>query len=294
MRIEERAEIQNQRTGSVALALGATHELTLDLTTRKEPDVAMINPRRFWISLGLFIGAWIFAAHEPALALVGPALEDQSFASHVVMVLKRGAGKAGFCTGIVVAPQAVLTAAHCAAAIQDMRVHYRDEGGRPVIVEVEEVAIHPGFRSDALTKRTVSIDLALVRTKTPLDARFSAAALDETGEVVVGQPVRVVGFGLGREGDGASGGVLRSAALQVRAPLSAVLLWVEDPGKSGVGACSGDSGGPILSGDGSKVLAITTWSAGAGGGSRCGALTQGPLVAPQRPWIDSVLRHWRS
>jgi secreted trypsin-like serine protease len=79
----------------------------------------------------------------------------------------------------------------------------------------------------------------------------------------------------------------------VRAPLSTTLLWAEDPNKTGLGACSGDSGGPILSGDGAKVLAITTWSAGSGGGKRCGAVTQGPFVAPQRGWIDSVLRKWR-
>jgi hypothetical protein len=248
---------------------------------------------RFQLLVWLFVGLGACATGSPALSLVGPAAEDQSFAAHVVMVLKRGAGKAGFCTGVVVGPRAILTAAHCAAAIKDMRVYYRGDGGASQIVEVEAVAIHPGFRADALTKRGVSIDLALIQTQAPLDARFSAAALDGAGAVAVGQALRIVGYGLGREGEGASGGVLRSAPLQVRAPLSTILLWAEDPNKAGAGACSGDSGGPILSDDGAKVLAITTWSAGSGGGRRCGAVTQGPLVAPQRGWIDSVLRKWR-
>jgi V8-like Glu-specific endopeptidase len=240
----------------------------------------------------LLIAAAGCATGSPALSLVGPASEDQSYAAHVVMVLKRGAGRAGFCTGVVVAPRVVLTAAHCATAIKDMRIFYLDDAGRPVIAELQAVAVHPGFRADALTKRAVSIDLALIQTQAPLDARFSPAGLDETGAVAVGQSVRIVGYGLGSEGEGTSGGVLRSALLRVRAPLSTILLWAEDPNKAGAGGCSGDSGGPILSDDRAKVLAITAWSAGAGGGRRCGDVTQGPLVAPQRAWIEGVLKGW--
>jgi hypothetical protein len=104
--------------------------------------------------------------------------------------------------------------------------------------------------------------------------------------------VRVIGYGVGREGEGTSAGVLRDAALQVRAPLSKVLLWAEDPSGAGSGGCTGDSGGPIVADDGAKVLAITTWSSGTGG-KRCGAVTQGPLIAGQRAWIDGVLEKWR-
>ena len=245
--------------------------------------------RRSWI--GLLAAAAACAAGSPARSLVGPASEDRTFAGHVVMVLQRGVDRAGFCTGVVVAPQAVLTAAHCITAIKDMRIHYRDDSGKPVLLEVRAVATHPGYRADAIAKRIVSIDLALVETQTPLEPRFSPAPLDDSGTVAVGQSLRIVGYGVGREGQGASAGVLRSAPLQVRAPLSAVLLWAEDPNGAGAGGCTGDSGGPILSGDGAKVLAITTWSAGTGG-KRCGAVTQGPLLAPQRGWIDGVLKGW--
>jgi hypothetical protein len=239
----------------------------------------------------LFAGAGACASASYALALVGPSSEDKSFAAHVVMVLKRGVDQAGFCTGVVVAPQVVLTAAHCVAATRDMRIHYRDGSGQPVFVEVRAVATHPGFRPDALARRVVSIDLALVWAQTPLDPRFSPAELDEAGAVAVGQSLRIFGYGVGREGEGTSAGVLRSAALQVRAPLSKILVWTEDPSGEGGGGCTGDSGGPILSDDGAKVVAITTWSAGTGG-RRCGTVTQGPLVAPQRAWIDGVLKRW--
>jgi secreted trypsin-like serine protease len=245
------------------------------------------------LSIGFIASVSACAIISPALPLVGPASEDQSFASHVVMVLKRGGGQAGFCTGIVVASQIVLTAAHCAAPIKDLRIYYKDAAGGPAILEVSAIAIHPGYRADALSKHVASIDLAMVRTQTPLDARFSAAALDEAGDVAVGQSVKIFGYGVAQEGEGKSGGVLRSAKLRVRAPLSSVLLWAEDPDGAGAGGCSGDSGGPILSGDGAKVLAVTTWSAGSAAGRHCGAVTQGPLIAPQRAWIDSVLDKWR-
>jgi len=228
---------------------------------------------------------------SPALALVGTASEDLSYSGHLVMVLQRGADRAGFCTGVVIAPRVILTAAHCVAAIGDMRVHYRDNAGQPVLIEIEAVAVHPEYRADAVARRVVSIDLALVRVRTPLDARFSPAALDDGGLVALGRPLRIFGYGVAREGDGKSGGVLRSAALQVRAPLSRILLWAADPTGAGAGACGGDSGGPILSEDTRQVLAIATWSAGSGG-RRCGTITQGPLVAPQRGWIDSVLKDW--
>jgi hypothetical protein len=250
-----------------------------------------MHRRRLLMQILAAAGACAMAS--PALSIVGPASEDQSFAAHVVMVLKRSVGRAGFCTGVVVAPRAVLTAAHCVTAVKDMRVHYRDGAGQPVLIDVEAVAVHPGFRADALTKRVVSLDLALVRTQTPLDPRFSPAVLDDGGGGVdVGRPLRIFGYGVSREGEGSSAGVLRSAALRVRAPLSAILLWAEDPNGAGAGACTGDSGGPILAEDGRQVLAIATWSAGSGA-SRCGTVTQGPLVAPQRGWIESVLRGWR-
>ncbi|MGO8798544.1 MAG: S1 family peptidase [Roseiarcus sp.] len=249
----------------------------------------MRTPR---LLIRLLAAAGACALASPAFGVVGPASEDRSFADHVVMVLKRGVDRAGFCSAVVVAPRVVLTAAHCVAPIKDMRVHYRDDAGRPILLDVEAVAVHPGYRADALTRRVVSIDLALVRTQTPLDSRFSAAELDESGDVGVGRSLRIFGYGVAREGEGGGAGVLRSAALRVRAPLSAILLWAEDPTGAGAGACTGDSGGPILTDDRRQVVAIATWSAGSGA-RRCGAVTQGPLVAPQRAWIDSVLAGWR-
>src|SRR5579883_1696790 len=174
-------------------------------------------------------------AASPALALVGPAQDDNSFASHLVMVLNRGVDRAGFCTGVVVAPRAVLTAAHCVTSTDNMRIYYRGPGGEPVLQEIAASAVHPLFRADAPAKRAVSIDLALIETRAPLDKRFSPATLDDKGAATVGAALTIFGYGVAREGDGKTAGALRAARLAVRAPLSPILLWAEDPAHSGAG-----------------------------------------------------------
>lgn len=228
----------------------------------------------------------------PAAAVVGAADADARFADRVVMVLTKGADKAGFCSGVVLGPRVVLTAAHCLRPAADMAVHYRDEAGKPVVVAVAATATHPLYRADAITARVVSIDLALVETEAPLDSRFAAPKLASGNGPAIGETTILAGYGIAREGEPTTGGALRSARLRVRAPLSTILLWAEDGAGAGAGACSGDSGAPLFSDDGETVLAIVAWSSGPKG-RRCGELTQGPLVAPQRAWIDATLARWR-
>ena len=239
--------------------------------------------------------AWLAAASlgwvAPAVAVVGASDEDARFANHVVMVLTRGADKAGFCSGVVLGPRVVLTAAHCLRPAKDMLVHYRDEAGKPVVVAVQAAAAHPLYHADAIAQRVVSIDLAMVETRTPLASRFTAARLASGDGPAVGETTILAGYGIAREDEPLTGGALRSARLRVRAPLSRILLWAEDADQAGAGACAGDSGGPLFSGDGETVLAIVAWSSGPRG-RHCGALTQGPLIAPQRGWIDATLARW--
>jgi secreted trypsin-like serine protease len=83
--------------------------------------------------------------------------------------------------------------------------------------------------------------------------------------------------------------VLRSVRLAVRAPASRVLIWAADPTGKAAGACSGDSGAPVWSPDGSTAIAIVAW-AQASHGRGCGGLTQGPLLAPLKGWIEKTKR----
>ena len=231
--------------------------------------------------------AALAAPLAPAHALVG-AGPDGRFADRVAMVLIRGGDSAGFCSALVLSSRILLTAAHCLRPLRDMAVHYRDAEGAPVIIPVDAAVPHPRYRPDAIQARAQSIDLALIRTVRPLDPRFVAAAIGG-GPPAIGAPAIVSGYGAAREGDWSSGGTLRSVTLAVREPASTVLIWAADPAGREAGACSGDSGAPIWSADGETAIAIVSW-AQATHGRGCGGLTQGPLLAPLKSWIEENKR----
>ncbi|WP_457108421.1 S1 family peptidase [Methylobacterium sp. P5_C11] len=214
----------------------------------------------------------------PARAIVGGT---EAPAGGAVMVLS---SKGGVCTGVVLAPDTVLTAGHCLAGAREHRVHFRDAAGAPVLVEVAAQALHPGYDAGAAVARRRSIDLALLRTATPLPARFAPVTLS-AAPARAGETLTLSGYGAAKPGDPRSTGTFRSVALPVIEPYgpSRILVWLKG---AGGGACQGDSGGPIAGPDGA-VLALSAWIGGA-----CGGLTQGVLVGPQRGWIDRVLGGW--
>ncbi|WP_410824701.1 trypsin-like serine protease, partial [Methylobacterium oryzisoli] len=115
----------------------------------------------------------------PAAHAVTGGREDPAnpLAGASVMVLS---SRGGVCSAVVLARDAVLTAAHCAAGSAEHRVHFRDEAGAPVLVPLAGVNVHPGYDAGAISGRRRSIDLALLRVATPLPARFSVATLGET------------------------------------------------------------------------------------------------------------------
>ena len=237
---------------------------------------------------GLVIVAALATQLSPACALVGAA-PDEQFADRVAMVLTRGADRAGFCSALVLNSRVLLTAAHCLRPLPDMAVHYRDGSGAPVIIPIDAAVPHPLYRPDAIERRVESIDVALIRTKRPVDARFVGGAIASSRPPAVGEAAIVSGYGVTKEGDWRSGGELRSVRLAVRAPASDVLIWAADPTGTDAGACSGDSGAPIWSADGRTAVAIVAW-AQAAHGRGCGGLTQGPLLAPLKGWIEETER----
>ncbi len=242
--------------------------------------------------LGALVAFAAALSGAPAGAVVGPSESGARFADHLVMVLSRGGDHEGFCTGIVLGPRAVLTAAHCLRPTRDMAIVYRDAADKPVLIAVAAAVSHPLYRANAIAERQVSIDLALVETETPLDSRFTPPPLAEGDGPAIGQDAILAGYGVAREGAPTSGGTLRSARLKVRAPLSSILLWADDAA-GGAGACGGDSGAPLFLSDGETVAAVVAWTSGAEPGKRCGDVTQGPLIAPQRAWIEATLARWR-
>ena len=243
------------------------------------------------IGLGGLVCALALAAERAAAVVAGR--EGGPLSGSTLMVLN---ARGGVCTGIVLAPRVVLTAAHCAAGGTELRIHWKD-GDEPVLLAPAAVALHPEFRANAVAARQRSVDLALLRLAQPLPGRFVPASLVDGVPPRSGAPVVLAGYGVSREGEARSTGVYRSATLSVVEPYGPgkILLWAADAAgagkRSGPGACQGDSGGPMMTGDGQGVIAVTSWSTGPSGRS-CGLLSQGVLLGPQRGWIDATLSGW--
>jgi hypothetical protein len=182
----------------------------------------------------------------PVIALVGPAREAPEFAPYVVTVLDKSGGGASFCTASVIAPDVVLTAAHCVSNLSNTRVFFRGDHSQPVLVDIASIAVHPEFRPKIGRKQLISIDLALLRLAEPLPPTFKPVELTDAGPVATGQPFRMAGFGRADESVSGTSGVLRAGILVASRPKSPVLVWLTDPDGTGLGGCTGDSGAPVL------------------------------------------------
>jgi secreted trypsin-like serine protease len=223
----------------------------------------------------------------PALALGGEASsEAPRFEGRTVMVL---GSRGSVCSGAVLSPTVVITAGHCVTGAGQYAVAYR-ESGSPVLQEARQIARHPGFKAGS----SVSIDMALIRLKTPLPARFSGVRLDDTADDdVVGSRQTVAGFGLARDGDEASAGVLRSASVTILPRFYPRFMRLGRLDGS-FRVCKGDSGGPVFSDGltGVTLTAVIHASERSRGSRQCGETAQAVRVAPQRAWIDGVRAGW--
>ncbi len=224
------------------------------------------------------------AGHSAPVAALGGAAASEAgrLDRRAVMVL---GSRGNACTGTVLSPRIVITAAHCVSGSGRYAVAYR-EGGSPVLQEVAEVVRHPEFRTSA----RVSIDIALVRLKLPLPERFVGTTIDRDADNDhVGDTLTVAGFGLMREGDEASAGVLRQAGVTVLPRFYPRYLRL---GRSAgdLLICRGDSGGPVF--DDELRLVAVVYSKELSDGRQCGSVAQAVRLAPQKGWIDRVIARW--
>jgi len=228
----------------------------------------------------------------PASAVVAGSPADRTVSQSLVMVLAEG-GLA--CSGVVIAPRAVLTPGHCLPNRKAIRIYAPTPGAPPEaprLIPPSAKAVHPAYVPNAAGTRRLSIDLALIRLPEALPAAFSPARLSASPAPDAGAAVIVAGDGLADEAQPSSSGRPRSAMLTVIEPYGRgrILLWAAPASGADAGACKGDSGGAMFGTSGS-LLAVIAFAEGAGK-SRCGRLTQGVLVAPQRPFIDATLAGW--
>src|SRR4051794_25554919 len=129
------------------------------------PDLAMPVPRGIAAAMrilvltiaGLVIPGLALLGATPADAIVGggaPSAEGLG-RSVVTIVGSRG----NFCTGALIAPKIVLTAAHCVQPGADYKI-VEYGAGPPTLQDIKNVAIHPAFRMDAMLAHRATADVA--------------------------------------------------------------------------------------------------------------------------------------
>jgi Trypsin len=114
----------------------------------------------------------------PAAALVGGAPQaDQSIARSVVMVVS---SDKGYCSGVVIAQDLILTAAQCVHPATSYRIIGFD-APKPLtpkaLKSVSSTVVHPEWDPTAILRHRVSADVALVKLAAPLPPAYMPVAL---------------------------------------------------------------------------------------------------------------------
>jgi len=236
-------------------------------------------------ALALSVFALISA---PAAAMVGGAYVVPNAASRPEMMLVGSHGN--FCTGVAVARDLVLTAAHCVPAGAEFKQVELDAERKPIMKDVLSVARHPQFNLKTMQAHRATADVALVKLASPLKVT-PAALMISRGRVAVGERFAVYGYGMAVRTDPNTSATLRAATLVATGQPGNLHLRLVDPatgGKSdGLGACTGDSGGPVYQDAGGffAVMGVVSWSTGANGSAGCGGLTGVTPIELYRGWI---------
>jgi hypothetical protein len=110
-----------------------------------------------------------------AVAMVGDAPNaDGAITRHIVLIVgSRGTS----CTGVAIARDLVLTAAHCVLPGAQYKLVRFDAARRPVLLDAAEIMRHPQFDLNALLAHRATADIALMKLAAPLPDEFAPAAL---------------------------------------------------------------------------------------------------------------------
>src|ERR1700736_2359839 len=109
----------------------------------------------------------------PAHAIVGGGAPSAEGVGRSVVTIVGSRGN--FCTGAVIAPKLVLTAAHCVQPGADYKIVEYGADRQPSLQDVRTVAVHPAFNMQAMLAHRATADVALLQLDAPAKAKTPAA-----------------------------------------------------------------------------------------------------------------------
>lgn len=252
---------------------------------------------------------------EQKLARAGLVESGDQVAAHTVSIIDPDPNIGQYCSGIILAKDLVLTAAHCfndpkrkAYILFNTFYNAHLDPKQQSLFKVRRVAIHAKYsqeQSDAYDKSIREAnkieqvlnpgkpldDLALAYIEDKIPEGYEPAMIADRSTDLTSGKITTAGYGCTTTLCRDKNNALHKSTLRfVKIFAEAQMVLMSANGKRG--SCTGDSGGPdfIDQGTSLKVFAMVST-----GPASCEAgISVDTLIAPYREWIDQAMRGARS